>query len=226
MPHRPQRLGRSHPPPAAKSAHCPPRQQHPGMDPEWSPWGWSPSQGPGSPAGGRGKQVGTPCPGCKGHPSQPQVKRARPPARLRQANGRAVGASPLRAAKCPCRVNTPPPNSPGAPPGSPPQSFSHLVQRDVLAHHAAQAVDEGRESNGAWRVAVPIHLMARAREIEHGPALRSKGRPGRGSREVKAPQPQSLLLPSQGGGGGKGAGCLPSHPVRACCSPPAGQWSP
>lgn len=50
-------------------------------------------------------------------------------------------------------------------------TVSDLVEGDVLAHHAAQAVDEGREGDGTRGVAVPPHLCPRPCEVKHCTAL-------------------------------------------------------
>ena len=52
---------------------------------------------------------------------------------------------------------------------------AYLIEGDVLAHHAAQAVDEGREGDGARGVAVPPHLGPGAREVKYGTALQVGG---------------------------------------------------
>ena len=41
-----------------------------------------------------------------------------------------------------------------------------------MADHAAQTVDERGERDGARGVAVPVHLVPRAAEVEHRAALR------------------------------------------------------
>lgn len=43
----------------------------------------------------------------------------------------------------------------------------HLVEGDVLAHHASQAVYEGREGNGTRSITVTPHFCPRAGEIKH-----------------------------------------------------------
>ena len=50
--------------------------------------------------------------------------------------------------------------------------YVYLIKRDVLSHHAAQAVDEGRESDGTWSVAVAPNLSSRPCEVKHRTALR------------------------------------------------------
>ena len=41
----------------------------------------------------------------------------------------------------------------------------HLIQRDIVSHHAPQTVDEGREGDCAGGIAISGHLGARASEI-------------------------------------------------------------
>lgn len=47
----------------------------------------------------------------------------------------------------------------------------YLIERDVLADHAAQAVDESGQGDGPWSVAVPPHLGSSSCEVKHGTAL-------------------------------------------------------
>lgn len=49
--------------------------------------------------------------------------------------------------------------------------YVYLIKRDVLSHHAAQAVDEGREGDGTWSVAVAPNLSSRPCEVKHCTAL-------------------------------------------------------
>lgn len=49
--------------------------------------------------------------------------------------------------------------------------YVYLIKRDVLSHHAAQAVDEGREGDGTWSVAVSPNLSSRPCEVKHCTAL-------------------------------------------------------
>lgn len=47
----------------------------------------------------------------------------------------------------------------------------YLIKGDVLSDHAAQAVDEGREGDGAWSIAVPPNLCSRPCEVKLRAAL-------------------------------------------------------
>lgn len=47
----------------------------------------------------------------------------------------------------------------------------YLIKRNVLSDHAAQAVDEGREGDGAWSVAVSPNLCSCPCEVKHRTAL-------------------------------------------------------
>lgn len=49
----------------------------------------------------------------------------------------------------------------------------HLVEGDVLAHHASQAVYEGREGDGTRSVTVTPHFCPRPGEIKHCTALQT-----------------------------------------------------
>lgn len=48
----------------------------------------------------------------------------------------------------------------------------HLIERNVLSHHAAQAVDEGGQSDGARGVAVAPNFCPCPAEVKHCTALR------------------------------------------------------
>lgn len=56
----------------------------------------------------------------------------------------------------------------------PRHSPGHLVERDVAAHQTAEAVDEGRQRDGAWSVEVAKHLGPGAAEIKHGATLAAR----------------------------------------------------
>ena len=45
-----------------------------------------------------------------------------------------------------------------------------MIERYVVGEHAPQTVDDGRESDGLGRVAVAVHLVAGALEVEGGRA--------------------------------------------------------
>ena len=51
---------------------------------------------------------------------------------------------------------------------------SHLIQRNVVTDHAAEAVDEARQSDCPWCVAVSVDLVARVWEIKDGSPLRKE----------------------------------------------------
>jgi len=98
-----------------------------------------------------------------------------------------------------------------APPWRPPAHCvrRHLVQRDLLADHAAQRVDDGAVRDGRRRVGVAKHLGPRARKVEDRaavPAVHGDCQPDGGACDAG----HARHHPARGWAGAATAPCAPS----------------